>query len=221
MRTSDRGVAALAAHEGIVPAPYLDSVGVWTWGIGHTASAGDPDPAEMQRGMPADFDREMREVIATFRRDLARFEARVNDAVKVTLAQHEFDALVSFDFNTGGIYGARLTELLNRGEYILAGEAFLGWSKPKEIIPRREAERKLFLTGEYHTGAIAVWSAGMDGRRGKIVRTMPQAEFMARMAGDAPEPTPAPAPVQAAPGGLAGLLAAILAFLARIFGGAR
>lgn len=33
MRTSDRGIAALVAHEGIVPGPYLDSAHVWSYGI--------------------------------------------------------------------------------------------------------------------------------------------------------------------------------------------
>ena len=30
MKTSDKGIAFLVAHEGVVPGPYLDSVGVWT-----------------------------------------------------------------------------------------------------------------------------------------------------------------------------------------------
>lgn len=37
MRTSNRGIVALIAHEGIVPGPYRDSKGIWTWGVGHTA----------------------------------------------------------------------------------------------------------------------------------------------------------------------------------------
>ena len=39
---SPRGIVALASHEGLVPGPYQDSVGVWTYGIGHTAAAGKP-----------------------------------------------------------------------------------------------------------------------------------------------------------------------------------
>src|SRR5690554_8022217 len=105
MKVSDRGLAFIAGHEGVVPYPYRDSVGVWTFGIGHTASAGAPNPAGMTRGV----ERPLEEVFATFRRDIAKFEARVNAAVKVPLAQHEFDALVSFDFNTGGIHRAKLT----------------------------------------------------------------------------------------------------------------
>ena len=40
MRTSDRGLLALIRHEGVVPGPYLDVKGVWTFGIGHTAARG-------------------------------------------------------------------------------------------------------------------------------------------------------------------------------------
>ena len=56
MNMTDRGLLALARHEGIVPAPYLDVKRVWTFGVGHTAAAGAPDPARMPRGMPADLD---------------------------------------------------------------------------------------------------------------------------------------------------------------------
>lgn len=56
MHTTDRGLLALVRHEGIVPGPYLDVKQVWTFGIGHTASAGSPDPARMPRGMPVDLE---------------------------------------------------------------------------------------------------------------------------------------------------------------------
>ena len=56
LRASPQGVVALAGHEGIVPAPYLDSVKVWTYGVGHTAAAGAPFPEGMPKGMPKDVD---------------------------------------------------------------------------------------------------------------------------------------------------------------------
>ena len=45
MHMTNRGLLALARHEGIVPGPYLDVRKIWTFGIGHTAAAGPPDPA--------------------------------------------------------------------------------------------------------------------------------------------------------------------------------
>lgn len=161
MRTSDRGIAEIAAHEGIVLSPYRDSTGVWTWGIGHTASAGPPDPASLPKGVA----RPLSEIFQIFRRDLAKFEARVNATVKVPLQQHEFDALVSFDFNTGGIDRAQLVEHLNRGDRKTAAVAFMNWSKPPEIIPRRRKEQGLFRDGIYSSdGFVPVYLADSSGK---------------------------------------------------------
>ncbi len=114
-KMSDRGLLALVRHEGIVPGPYRDVKQVWTFGIGHTAAAGDPDPAAMPRGMPADLDTGIREAFGVFRADLARYEAAVLRAVKVPLEPHEFDALVSFHYNTGGIAKAALSRARSDG----------------------------------------------------------------------------------------------------------
>lgn len=164
MQMTERGLLALAGHEGVVPAPYRDSTGTWTFGIGHTMAAGPPDPAEMPRGMPADLDARVREAVRVFRADLATYEAEVRAAVTVPLAPHEFDALVSFHYNTGGIARASLTRHLNAGDRKAAAQAFLNWRRPAEIIPRREAERDLFRHGRYPGGAIPVWSVDRTGR---------------------------------------------------------
>jgi hypothetical protein len=81
MHMTDRGLLALARHEGIVPAPYLDVKRVWTFGVGHTAGAGEPDPVRMLRGMPANLDAGVGEALRLFRADLARYEAEVLRAV--------------------------------------------------------------------------------------------------------------------------------------------
>lgn len=169
MKISDRGVLEIAEHEGIVLGPYRDSVGVWTYGVGHTAATGGPDPAKMEhvdtRGWSqARVDTELVKALRLFDEDLDKYEARVAKAVKGPLKQHEFDALVSFDFNTGGIFKAKLTEAINRGDK--SGEGFMGWIKPKEIIKRRRAEQALFRTGNYDANgtAIPVYDALSDGR---------------------------------------------------------
>lgn len=43
-RMTDRGPAALKAREAVRLTAYLDSVGVWTIGVDHTAAAGEPIP---------------------------------------------------------------------------------------------------------------------------------------------------------------------------------
>lgn len=169
MKISDRGVLAIARHEGIALGPYRDSADVWTMAVGHTAAAGPPDPALQRRGdtrdwPPARMQPVLSEALGLLARDLERVVRRVNAAIRVPLAQHQFDALVSFDFNTGGITRARLVREINAGD--LSGAGFMGWLRPKEIIPRRRAEQALFLTGDYAVGGgqVPVYDSLGDGR---------------------------------------------------------
>lgn len=199
MQTTDRGLLALIRHEGIVPGPYLDVKDVWTFGIGHTAAAGPPDPARMPRGMPSDLDAGIRKAFQLFRADLAAYEAEVLRAVKVPLKPHEFDALVSFHYNTGGIAKAALTRHLNAGNQAAAAAAFMGWLKPAAIRSRREAERDLFARGIYPTGTIPVWSVDHNGRVDftRPIRRLTEAEALAllRPSGTSMPPPDQPTPV--------------------------
>ena len=194
MHMTGRGLLALVRHEGIVPGPYLDVKSVWTFGIGHTAAAGPPDPAQMARGMPADLDAGIREAFWLFRADLAAYEAEVRRAVKVPLAPHEFDALVSFHYNTGAIARATLTKALNAGNRVAAADAFLNWRRPASIIPRREAERDLFCHGRYPGGTIPVWSVDRGGRVdfSRPIRRLSETEAMSLLRSLATAVTPPP-----------------------------
>jgi len=191
MRMTTRGLLALARHEGIVPAPYLDAAGTWTFGIGHTAAAGAPNPAAMPRGMPDDLDAAIHEAFRVFRVDLTRYEAAVLRAVKVPLKPHEFDALVSFHYNTGGIARAALTRHLNTGNRARAANAFLNWRRPASVIPRREAERDLFRYGRYPVGPIPVWGVDANGRVdfSRPIRRLSEEEVLALLRPAHPEPT--------------------------------
>ena len=198
MHMTDRGLLALTRHEGIVPAPYRDLKAIWTFGIGHTATAGPPDPGTMSRGMPADLDAGIREAFRLFRTDLARYEAEVQRAVKVPLAPHEFDALVSFHYNTGGIAKAALTRHLNAGDREAAAAAFMGWLKPAAIRPRREAERDLFQRGRYPGGTIPVWAVDRRGRVdfSRPIRRLTESQALALLR---PPPVPIAPSVPAEP----------------------
>ena len=158
MKVSTRGLAEIASHEGIVTSRYLDSVGVWTIGIGHTVSAGPPDPKTNIR------EYSISEIMGIFARDIAKFEARVRKAFKRELTQAQFDAAVSFDFNTGGIHRASWVDHFNAGRDGAAKAAFMNWSKPKEIIPRRRAERDLFFGGKYGPGLANIYPATTSGK---------------------------------------------------------
>lgn len=208
MKISDRGVLEIAEHEGIVPAPYYDSVGVLTVGVGHTAAAGGVDPATLPRGMPENIDAAILEYLRLFDEDLDRYEARVNQAIKFPLKQHQFDALVSFDLNTGGIFRAKLTQAINRGD--LRGDGFMGWLKPKSIIKRREAEQALFRTGNYDANGdkIAIWNVDEKGNLRGVYRTITGKELRAMM-------RRAGSTRKVATTGKGGLLAVILGLLAK------
>lgn len=181
MQMTDRGLMALIRHEGVVPGPYRDVKDVCTFGIGHTAAAGPPDPAQMPRGMPADLDAGIREAFRVFRTDLATYEAEVLRAVTVPLAPHEFDALVSFHYNTGGIARAALTRHLNAGNRAAAAQGFMGWLRPAAIRSRREAERDLFARCRYPVGTIPVWGVDRNGRVdvSRPIRSLTEAEALA------------------------------------------
>lgn len=178
MQISKQGVLEISELEGIALGPYLDINKVWTYGVGHTAAAGGLNPEKMKREDTRQWSPEkvratLLDALKVFDTDLDDYESRVNDAVKVPLKQHQFDALVSFDFNTGGIFRAKLTQALNAGDYAEAAERFMGWLKPKAIIKRRTDEMNLFVTGSYSANGsfIGIWDTLPDGSikwRGRI-----------------------------------------------------
>jgi lysozyme len=192
MQTSIEGLIALIGHEGIVLSRYRDSVGVWTIGVGHTKAAGGINPETFTGKLS------LKQVFDLLREDIRKYEEGVNRAVKVALKQHEFDALVSFHFNTGAIAKATLTKSLNAGDKALAAKQFMNWVTPKEITARRMAERDLFLTGKYPPAVGTVYPATPGGkvvwRQGKRVHLRELLETFA----DAPGPgsnTPAAKPI--------------------------
>lgn len=206
MRTSRNGMAFILAEEAIVLSAYLDSAKVWTIGAGHTAAAGPPAPkAGMTITLP--------EALDLFARDLARFEAGVLKAVKVPLKQHEFDALVSFHYNTGAISTGSVDDRLNRGDRSGAMAVLEQYSKAggkvlTGLVERRRRERALFERGDYGSRAIAVY----DRYPGTARRVMPDAL-----------PWPAEAPPAASEGRgahtpAATLIAALTALAAAVAG---
>lgn len=139
MTTSAKGVQSLKVREGVRLAAYLDSVGVLTIGCGHSSAAGPP---VVTPGMRITAD----ECDAILARDLVKFENVINKAVKVPLAPHEFDALVSIAFNVGPKFAtSTCIKRLNAGDRAGAAKAIMMWNKPKEIIGRRTGEMKQFL----------------------------------------------------------------------------
>jgi lysozyme len=194
LHVSDKGLMELISHEGIVLTPYYDSKGILTWGVGHTAMAGDPTPAK-QWGRTAP----LKEVFEVFRKDVERYAGQVRLAFTAPLSQAQFDAAVSFHFNTGAISKATWVKKFNAGDMAGAKKSFMDWRKPAEILPRRKKEFDLFFGGIYSGGGQAtVYPANEAGTvqwgKGRKV------DLAAALRGaDPPVPAPAPKPIPAEP----------------------
>ena len=239
MKTSIKGLIEIAREEGLVPAPYLDAVGVWTFGLGHAETSGlAPNPRNMPRGMPADLDGAIREAFRLFRDHLGVYERGVRKAVNVRMTQQQFDACVSLCFNigTGGFARSSVARHFNAGRVDKAATAFLAWNKGRvdgklvriEGLARRRAREKLiFETGRYPGGSVPVFSVSASNKPiySRVARQLSEADvaeyLSARTVYPAPTrpttpPRPPSAPQRPAPapkGLLAALLSRLLRFL--------
>nr|DAP91198.1 MAG TPA: Lysozyme [Caudoviricetes sp.]DAW74724.1 MAG TPA: Lysozyme [Caudoviricetes sp.]DAX93205.1 MAG TPA: Lysozyme [Caudoviricetes sp.] len=144
MRISENGIEFIRQLEGEKLTAYPDIVGIWTIGVGHT---GFVDGKPVARGMAITKEKS-KEILTA---DLKRFESAVNDAVKVTLTQNQFDALVSLAFNIGEGAFARstLVNKLNAGDKKGAAEQFLVWKNAggrvsQGLLNRRQKEKAMF-----------------------------------------------------------------------------
>jgi len=116
---------------------YLDQVGIPTIGWGST------------RGIQLGMVWTKAEAEAQLLKDIALHEEVVRMQTLVPLNQHQFDALVSFDYNTGGLGRSTLKRLLNRGDLdAVPGQlrrwVFAGGKKFRGLVRRRDAEAALW-----------------------------------------------------------------------------
>lgn len=139
-KLSDRGLGLITEFEGRKLKAYRDAVGILTIGFGHTG-------ADVHTGQIITHER----ATELLRLDVSRFEAVVNDAVNVPLAQGQFDALCCLTYNIGaGAFGkSTLLRLVNAGDFAGAALQFDRWNKAGAkvlagLTRRRAAERGLF-----------------------------------------------------------------------------
>lgn len=159
MQTSPNGRRFIEQWEGLYLQAYDDATGrivgpnnkLWgtlTIGYGHTNGAGPP---HVHVGMSIT----QQEADLILSADLAAIENAVNHLVKVPLTQNQFDALVSFQYNTDWLehQHCSLLTALNAGNYTLADEDFCLYDRANGKIlvgldRRRAAEADLFHTPE-------------------------------------------------------------------------
>ena len=91
-------------------------------------------------------------------RDLARYSHDVACAIgDAPTSQPQFDALVSFHYNTGAIAHATLTRRHRAGDFDSAVREFQRWNKAggrvlKGLTNRRMAEAQLYASGAPDAG---------------------------------------------------------------------
>lgn len=148
MQTSAQGVATLEHHEHVVLRAYRDVVGVWTVGAGLTAASGVVKP---KAGMVLTREEASRLLQLALRRNYEPAVAKAMPGAK----QHEFDAGVSFHFNTGAIAKATWVKRwrAKAAASVIRG-GMLAWNKGGgRVLPgltrRREDEARMLLEGRY------------------------------------------------------------------------
>jgi lysozyme len=111
MSMSAQGLVALRHHEGAVMRHYNDAAGNCTFGVGTLLHHGRCNREEIARPVTeADVNRQLG-------RGVAAAEGTVRQKVRAhALTQAQFDALVSFVYNTGPTGAAAVLAAANRGE---------------------------------------------------------------------------------------------------------
>ncbi|NNE21274.1 MAG: hypothetical protein HKN11_01560 [Rhizobiales bacterium] len=159
----------IVGHEAIVREAYRDSAGVWTWSVGITNSSGHR-VYPRYKDNPQTLRRCLEVFVWVLRTRYLPAVLEVFDGIE--LSENEFGAALSFHYNTGGLRRAAWAKRWKAGLVDDARRAFMNWSKPPEIIGRRQNERDLFFDGRWSVDGQAIeypvakpsyrpqWSAG-------------------------------------------------------------
>lgn len=139
MKISASGIAIIKHFEGCKLKSYKCPAGVWTIGYGSTGS-------HVKEGMVIT----QQEADNLLFDDVEKFERQV-DGLKISLKQHQFDALVSFAFNLGfgSLLNSTLLKKIKAGDFDAAANEFRKWNKAggkvlQGLVKRRDAEARLF-----------------------------------------------------------------------------
>lgn len=150
-RTSPAGTALIKRFEGCARKrsdgrfeAYPDpGTGGAPWTIGWGATGSDIGPGTIWTQAQCD---------ARLEQDIMRHAAEVDRALgDAPTGQAQFDALVSFHYNTGAIGRATLTKKHRAGDFAGAMREFARWNRAggrilRGLVRRREAEAQLYAS---------------------------------------------------------------------------
>ena len=146
MFTSQVGIKLIKEFESFRGEAYLDPADNPTIGWGTTKIYG----YKVQLGMI------INEPVADllFMGDLRDTEDEVNSVVQFELNQNQFDALISFEYNTGGLASSTLLKMINSEHPWIKEDLFTRWNKAtingvlqvlNGLTRRRKAEFALYV----------------------------------------------------------------------------
>lgn len=149
---TEKTLLEIAEHEGLVLEAYRDSVGVLTWGFGVTDASGHK--VGRYRKERSTIERAV-EVYEWLLR--TKYLPEVQAAFRGReLTEAQLTAALSFHWNTGTIGRADWVKSFLAGNRIRAWNEFMNYSRPREIIDRRKAERDLFFDGRWSGDGVVL-----------------------------------------------------------------
>lgn len=145
MKISAMGLELIKEFEGFSANAYLCPAKIPTIGYGNTFYS-DGRKVKLGEQISKTDALELLEKIVN-----KDFADKIFSAIKVPVAQNQFDAMVSLAYNigTGSFLKSTLLKKVNAGDFIGASEEFLKWNKSggKELLGltrRRKREQDLF-----------------------------------------------------------------------------
>lgn len=138
------GIDFLIKEEGLRLAPYIDSVGIPTIGVGMTYYPGTGIKVTMQ-----DKPLTKNEAIAYFTEMVKIYQEAVWSVTRDDINQNQFNALTSLCYNigVGGFKGSTLVKRVNANPMDpRIKDAFMMWKKPAVLIKRRKREAALYFS---------------------------------------------------------------------------
>lgn len=153
MKLGPQGEKLIKEGEGLVLYAYDDAnpskpflkgkpKGELTIGYGHTSAAGAPKVVPGMKITKAEAEK-------IFKRDIQKFVDQVNALVTREVTQNQFDALVSFHYNTGALGKSTLLKRVNAGQFDQVPAEFMKWVNDNGrmvpgLVNRRRAEVALW-----------------------------------------------------------------------------
>ena len=137
MKLNEKGYKALHDREGLRLKPYLDTQGVPTIAMGNTFYLDGKKVTMLDKPLTLNEAKTLARSVADI------FANKVDYLVTSNINQNQFNALVSLAYNIG-IHGFRkstVLKLVNKNPNDpMIRQAFMLWTKNKELIGRRKSE---------------------------------------------------------------------------------